>query len=237
MTHSQKRRFFLCVFSVLFSVCQLSAQVVESFDHDRTKSVALVMAGANFERALFESRPLPSIFISGEYMLNHFSSVGLLYNRLLSTPKFTSDGGINFYYYSLKSIEEGFELGMFGKYFFHSTYSQRKSNYYIGFEFRKGQYREIRYEYMYYSSNPLPGFVNSYYRVNTLKLLAKFGFQYKIKKFIFEFACPFGLNFNVSKPIDNTSSTTNPYRYDGEPDKFIFIPQIQVGYLFTKKIK
>jgi hypothetical protein len=199
------------------------------------------MMGANFERALSESRPFPSIFISGEYMLNHFSSIGLSYNRLLSTPKFTSESSL-YYYFTDKSIEKGYDLGIYGKYFFHSTYSQRKSNYYIGFEFRKGRYREIRYEYFFDPSNPFSSYanyINNYYQVNTTKFLAKFGFQYKIRNFVFEFACPFGVNLNVSKPekINKISSSVYPYNYYGEPDKFIFIPQIQVGYLFTKKIK
>ncbi len=192
---------------------QLVAQIAQIYDYEleqRDHWIILVGVGEQINFADFI--PIKSLAISAEHKVLPFSYLGLSYNTIFPT-------------FGRQDLEIGkgsYEIGITGKHFLHGRLTGRRSNYFVGFEVRKG----IRFvnETLFYF--PIVYTEKSTYKTN--KFLVKFGLEWHIKSWVFQCTLPFGIE-SAKYRVNDLDPGTTPTITD---TNFTIAPGILMGFTF-----
>ncbi len=212
-----KHKFAPLVFSLalcfLARPSQLVAQIAQIYDYElEQRDHWIVLIGASDQINFSDFIPIKSVAISAEYKVLPFSYLGLSYNALFPTFGRTD----------LEIGKGSYEVGITGKHFLHGRLTGHRSNYFIGFEVRKG----VRFvnETLYYF--PTVYVQKSTYQTN--KFLVKFGLEWHLKSLVFQCNLPLGIE-SVKYRVNDLDPGTTPNITD---TNFTMAPGILIGFKF-----
>jgi hypothetical protein len=196
---------FILLLSLFFLTGSVFAQDTEE-EKETPFLIALTGIGVQW---FDEGRKLTSLSIERPLNANvHFGVQGNYY-----FPK-TGD------YFGYLTYGNGFEGGLYLKYFLHGRFSGRKSGLYLGPEIRFGKQKFQYYNDIIFPPSPTPSITEG--SATDFKLSFRWGIQRQIGHAVLELACPIGVAF--------VQSDYQP-AYESE-SKFIMMPLFQLGYAF-----
>jgi hypothetical protein len=198
-----------CLAFFLSAISRLSAQVVEIYDYELEKKPNLILQfGTNTELG---NGFIKSFLVSAETSIGAFNNVGIQYNSIFPSFSNTQD-----------AIEKnGYEFGVFTKYFPHGHLTRKRSNYFFGVDLRKGAFSKSGRTDIY---DPSSTYYTSNYK--STKVMVKMGLQWRIKFIVFEISLPMGINWLSYNTQYANSSNTDNYNSD---TNFSIIPTFQFG--------
>jgi hypothetical protein len=206
--HSKFLRRTLCLALFLGAISHLSAQVVEIYDYELEKKPNLILqVGTNTELGF---NFIKSVLVSAETSIGAFNNVGIQYNSIF--PSLNS---------AQNAIEKnGYEFGVFTKFFPHGHLTRKRSNYFFGVDLRKGAFSES-------SRNDIndPNSIYSKLNYKTTKVMVKMGLQWRFKFMVFEVSLPMGINW-LSSNSEYANSLSPDY---STGTHFAIIPTFQFG--------
>ncbi len=192
---------------------QLVAQIAQIYDYElEQRDHWIVLMGVSEQIDFADFIPIKSLAVSAEYKVLPFSYLGLSYNNIFPT-------------YGRQDLEIGkgsYEVGITGKHFLHGRLTGHRSNYFVGFEVRKG----VRFvnETLFYF--PVVYTEKSTYKTN--KFLVKFGLEWHIKSLVFQCNLPLGIE-SVKYRVNDLDPGTTPTITDSN---FTIAPGILMGFTF-----
>ncbi|MBL7809724.1 MAG: hypothetical protein JNN28_18025 [Saprospiraceae bacterium] len=193
---------------LLLSTLSFSGFSQDSLQLDK-KPLLLIQTGIGLE---WFGENLKSSSLSIERPFTPFVHVGLQSNFYY--PKYIN-------YYGSVEFLEGYELGVFCKYFLHGRFSGKRTGLYLGPEIRFTKHKFRIQNDIFFPPLPQTPFL---YADNTkLKVALRWGVQRQMGHVVLEIACPFGLSF--------VSSNADTY-YLEEGMQFVMMPMFQLGYAF-----
>ncbi|HAD11961.1 MAG TPA: hypothetical protein DCF33_05930 [Saprospirales bacterium] len=194
---------------LLLSLLFLSGRVIaQDTDQEKEKPFLVILTGIGVQ--WFDvGRKLTSLSIERPLNANvHFGLQGSYY-----FPK-SAD------YYGFLMHDNGFEAGLYLKYFLHGRFSGRKSGLYLGPEIRFGKQKFRYVNDIFFPLPPSPDMIQG--SSTDFKLAFRWGIQRQIGHAVLELACPIGVAFVQS-------DYEQAYENGG---KFIMMPLFQLGYAF-----
>ncbi len=208
-------------FILLLLVClgcnmnTLLGQVPAIFDYENKPYPRIqLMAGTNTQ-VRFSEHLVKSATWSLSYNVNNFNQISIKYNNIYNAFEKSQN----------YLFQNSYEIGIDNKSFLHGKLSKHRSNYYWGFDLRKGI---RRYNRSY-------GDVTGYYteRTRTTKVMVQLGKQWRINHLVFDIGVPIGFEFasTISVYSGNTNNST-----DTDNPLFVFIPSLKFGYTFFEKL-
>jgi|GEM_PF-3198367 len=213
MKHKFAPILFCLTLCFLGRSSQLMAQIAQIYDYELEQNDHwIILLGTNNQVDFAEYFPIQSVAISTEYKVSPFSYIGLSYNAI-----FPSLGRVNL------AIGKGsYEVGITGRHFLHGRMTGHRSNYFVGFDVRKG----VRFvnETLYY----FPNVLTEKSTQQTNKFMVKFGLEWHLKSLVFQVNLPFGVEF-VKYKVDDLDPGTTPTITD---NNFTMAPGILMGFTF-----
>ena len=143
-----------------------------------------------------------------------------LYNHFGVQANFFFPNEDDYYYRSITG--KSWELGVFAKSFFHGRLTGRRSSTYIGPDMRIGRR-------VYSVTGWLDGKTYEY-KASTVKMMARFGWQYHLGLAVFEIAVPIG--FETEKFKNDNDYNANLYSSLGDNTWFVAAPSLSLGIGF-----
>jgi hypothetical protein len=189
---------------------QLVAQIAQIYDYElEHRDHWIVLMGVSDQIDFADFIPIKSLAILAEYKVLPFSYLGLSYNHIFPT----------FGRQDLEIGKGGYEVGITGKHFLHGRLTGHRSNYFVGFEVRKGVRFVTENFTIAYTEK-------STYQTN--KFLVKFGLEWHIKSWVFQCNLPLGIE-SVKYRVNDLDPGTTPTITE---TNFIIAPGILMGFTF-----